>query len=135
MSSIDNGTELCRAASRGDVKLVKTLIDRGSDLNARDRDGLTALMHAAMRGHGLVVDALVEGGADLEARDDGGRAAIQLAALACRHDAVGRLIVAGASFEPSEIFIVPYIGRLTTALENANALRQRMEANHEQGGL
>ena len=40
-------TPLADASGRGDVKLVRTLIQRGADVNARAVDGTTAL-HAAV---------------------------------------------------------------------------------------
>ncbi len=54
--------------------LVDLLLNRGADVNARRRDGMTALHSAAYRGHLRVIRRLLERGADptLRARDDAG---------------------------------------------------------------
>ncbi|HOD15534.1 MAG TPA: ankyrin repeat domain-containing protein [Spirochaetota bacterium] len=41
------GTVLHEAAASSDTALIKLLIARGADVNARDREGWTPLMHAA----------------------------------------------------------------------------------------
>lgn len=57
------------AAVRGDIKLVKLLLERGVDLEARDQKKRTALIAAASGGRTGIVKLLVEKGADLQARD------------------------------------------------------------------
>jgi ankyrin repeat protein len=39
--------QLLEAAKRGDLALVKSLLDKGADLNAKDAGGRTVLMFAA----------------------------------------------------------------------------------------
>ena len=56
------------AAFRGDTAAVLDLLERGADVNARDRDGDTALMFAAFRGHALIVALLLQYGASVYAR-------------------------------------------------------------------
>lgn len=46
------------------VALVRLLLDRGADVNARRRDGMTALHTAAWRGLGTLAQVLLEAGAD-----------------------------------------------------------------------
>ena len=43
--------ELLAAAKSGDIEKVRELLDRGADVNSRDKDGLTPLHAAAMVGH------------------------------------------------------------------------------------
>jgi ankyrin repeat protein len=50
------------------VSLVDFLLERGADVNARRRDGMTALHSAAYRGHLRVIRRLLEAGADVQAR-------------------------------------------------------------------
>lgn len=68
------------AAHRGHEKLVKRLIEAGTDLNACTPCGRTALHVAASQGHGNIVDILLEKGADIDAEDDDGSTALSIAA-------------------------------------------------------
>jgi len=61
-------TTLMLAAFRGDTAAVVNLLERGADVNARDRDGDTALMFAAFKGHALIVALLLQYGANVYAR-------------------------------------------------------------------
>lgn len=55
------------AARYGDPQIIKQLLDKGADVNARDRDGYTALHSAAFLGHFRAVEILVQSGADANA--------------------------------------------------------------------
>lgn len=57
-------TYLMEAASDGDSKSVKSLIDNGADVNALTQSGFTALMFAVMFGHEDVAHILLDRGAD-----------------------------------------------------------------------
>ena len=58
-------TPLHGAAMHGHVDLLHQLLERGSEVNARDRfSGATPLHHAAAQGHAEVITALLESGAD-----------------------------------------------------------------------
>jgi len=61
--------ELWTAARKGDAAAVKTLLDRGADVNAKFRYGATALSYAADKGHVEVVKLLIERGADVNVKD------------------------------------------------------------------
>jgi uncharacterized protein len=50
------------AIKRGDVPHVRKLLDRGTDVDARDRYGQTALMLAAHAGDRAVVEVLIARG-------------------------------------------------------------------------
>jgi len=76
-------SELHQAATKGDLKKVKKLLEQGADVNARDSDGRTPLHEAAYKDHLDVAKLLIEKGADVNARDGVGRQ--------CRRAASGRL--------------------------------------------
>lgn len=61
--------ELWTAARKGDAAAVKTLLERGADVNAKFRYGATALSYAADKGHVEVVKLLIERGADINVKD------------------------------------------------------------------
>jgi hypothetical protein len=61
--------QLYEAARKGDAAEVKTLLDKGADVNAKFRYGATALFKAAERGHTEVVKLLIERGADVTVKD------------------------------------------------------------------
>ena len=48
--------------------MVRKLLDKGADVNARRADGLTALHRAAALGHKYIVSVLMESGADANAK-------------------------------------------------------------------
>ena len=60
---------LFEAARTGDRSRVVALLDRGADVNARSRYGVTAAGFAADKGHLEVVRLLVERGANLDVTD------------------------------------------------------------------
>ncbi|MFN3648341.1 MAG: ankyrin repeat domain-containing protein [Armatimonadota bacterium] len=64
-------TALMVAAQRGELELVKLLLSRGAEVNARDGNGGTPLMYACeWSAEPEVVEALLAAGADVNARDD-----------------------------------------------------------------
>jgi Acyltransferase family/Ankyrin repeats (many copies) len=65
-------TPLAWAALHGDVETLRLLIERGADLNARNRDGSSPLHSAAFVGRVQAVGLLRDRGARADARDGGG---------------------------------------------------------------
>lgn len=59
---------LIRAAEKGNFREVRALLSKGANVNARDKDGITALMMAASGGHLEVVRVLLAHGADVNAK-------------------------------------------------------------------
>jgi hypothetical protein len=57
--------DLISAAWRDDATAVNTLLAKGVDVNAKDKDGATALIAASQMGHLDVVRALLANGADV----------------------------------------------------------------------
>lgn len=62
--------DLMLAAGHGETRVVKSLLDRGVDVNARDSNGFTALLFAARNGHADTVKLLLAGGADVNAKSE-----------------------------------------------------------------
>jgi hypothetical protein len=86
LSAADSGDDIRAAARKGQTKEVASLIDRGTPIDAADRDGRTALMLAAQRGHAETVKLLLDRGAKPDLRDKQGMSAYALALLAGRDD-------------------------------------------------
>ncbi|MEW6112716.1 MAG: ankyrin repeat domain-containing protein, partial [Thermodesulfobacteriota bacterium] len=60
--------------------VVSVLLDKGGDVDAKDKDGGTALMEASKKGHVDVVKVLLDKGADANAKTEDGRTALMFAA-------------------------------------------------------
>jgi ankyrin repeat protein len=59
--------------------VVQALLDKGAEVNAKDKGGDTALMEAAFKGHLPVLQALLDKGAEVNAKTKGGVTALDLA--------------------------------------------------------
>jgi thioredoxin-like negative regulator of GroEL len=92
----DINSDLIEAAKNGDTAQVKALLDKGADVNARDKDGLTALMWAAAGGRTDIVKALLDKGADVNAKTSYGYTALMWAAAGGHTDIVKALLDKGA---------------------------------------
>jgi ankyrin repeat protein len=84
-------TPLMRAALKGDAATVKALLAQGADINARDKNGMTALMWAAPE----VAPLLLANGADTRAVDHFGRSSLSYAAFLGDEARVTALLDAG----------------------------------------
>ena len=71
---------LMEAAVRGNVGVMKLLIENGADLNMTDKDGWTALMGATVQGHMESVKLLLEQGVEVNAKNHNGETALVMAA-------------------------------------------------------
>lgn len=80
------------AAKNGHDAVVRLLLEKGVDIDARDEGGRTALPIAAENGHEEVVRLLIDNGADINARDKGNRTTLPIAAEK-GHEEIVRLLV------------------------------------------
>jgi cytohesin len=86
------------AVLAGNLETVRSLLDAGAEVDARDQSNETALHWAALAGHGRIVDLLLERGASVDAQADK-TLWTPLHSLACAGDQAGialSLVKAGA---------------------------------------
>lgn len=93
------GEAFVRAAARGDVVSVTTLLGHGTDVDARDRNGNTAVIEAARTGKRDVVNVLIEAGADLDAQNNDGWTAPMRAIFGAQVATLRVLAEAGARMD------------------------------------
>jgi hypothetical protein len=91
--------DILQAARKGMTRELATLLLKGADLEARDKEGRTPLMLAAQYGRTATLRLLLDKGAKSDVRDSHGWNAYMLALLApsggmvhTRHDAVLKLL-------------------------------------------
>lgn len=107
-SGDDNGegwTPLMWAARERQLDMIKFLVDKGANVNAKATGGTTALIWAAYKGQLDVVKYLVEDyGADVNAEDNGGKTALMWAKDQGKLDVVEYLKLHGAK---EQTFAIP----------------------------
>ena len=86
-----------RAAIKGDVSLVESMLQEGVPVDCVDRDGRTALSLAAYFNRTDVIRLLLQKGADVNKRDRFGRTPVHYAAWDNSTEAIAMLIEHGAS--------------------------------------
>jgi len=103
-------TDLHRAAGKGDLAQVQTLIARGGHVDARDHRGRTPLHWAAYKGHKEVAEVLVRCGANIDSFDDQGRTPAVLAMQERSASVAKYLVQAGATVN---LHLAVYLGDTT----------------------
>jgi Ankyrin repeats (3 copies)/Ankyrin repeats (many copies) len=86
----------------GDYLGVDGYLNKGADVNCRDKDGLTPLIWAAIQGHEEIVRLLLERGGDLEAKNNNGDTALMWASVMGHRGVVELLLDHGANADLAE---------------------------------
>jgi len=89
--------DLISAAQKGDIDIVRILLDNGANINFKDNYGDTALMWASIEGHTDIVQLLLDMGANLYLQNNHGTTAILLASSNGNTDVVELLLDRGAN--------------------------------------
>jgi len=89
-------TALMGAADQGNLEIVKYLVSKKADVNAKTRQGRTALIRSAYHGRAAVIAFLLGKGANVNAVDNMGVSALMLAAQMGFDQTVKVLLDAGA---------------------------------------
>ena len=85
-------TCLKAAAEHGHLAICRLLLDKGAQVEARNRYGCTPLHYAAWNGHVEIVRLLCDRGADVEARNNNGYRPLHVAAYLGHISVVKELI-------------------------------------------
>jgi ankyrin repeat protein len=85
--------QMFEAVRKGDAAAVTAALDKGADVNAKFRYGMTALFKAAERGNADVTKVLLDRGADVNVKDTFYRATAMSWALQNDHLEVVRLLL------------------------------------------
>jgi uncharacterized protein len=112
------------AVRRGDTEVVRDLLSRGLDLNARDRYGQTGVMLAAHGGHLATVHLLIEQGADLNVTAKFGLSAVMLAVVAGHEEIALALARAGADLMLRGTGAPGFAGKTAAELATERGWRQ-----------
>lgn len=95
--------QLFEAVRKGDAAAVTAALDKGADVNAKYRYGMTALFKAAERGHTEVAKILLDRGIDVKVKDTFYGATAMTWALDNKHFAVVKLILEKGGGDVDEV--------------------------------
>jgi len=120
------------AAERGLVDVLARLLEKGADVNARNRHGQTALMIAATEGNPDAVTLLAAHGANLDCTAKYGLSALMIAVVRGDGDVVRALLAVGADQSIRGTGAPGFAGK--TALDLARARGDRLLIEMLQAG-
>uniref|UniRef100_A0AAQ4QIG6 Ankyrin 1, erythrocytic b n=1 Tax=Gasterosteus aculeatus aculeatus TaxID=481459 RepID=A0AAQ4QIG6_GASAC len=88
-----------QASRRGNVMMVRLLLDRGAQIDAVTKDELTPLHCAARNGHARIIEILLEHGAPIQAKTKNGLSPIHMSAQGDHMDCVRQLLQYNAEID------------------------------------
>jgi ankyrin repeat protein len=103
-ASLDGDREfnLIQAADRGQLNIIKLLVERGVDVDATSVDGVTPLMYASQNGYTEIMEYLISKGADVNATPDNDVTPLIGAVRTGHYEASEMLLEAGAKVDAKD---------------------------------
>lgn len=98
----DRAFNLIQAADKGQLKIVKFLVEKGVDVDATTVDGVTPLMYASQNGNTEIIEYLISQGADVNATPDNNVTALIGAVRTGHYEAAEMLLEAGAKVDAKD---------------------------------
>ncbi|MEN8220380.1 MAG: ankyrin repeat domain-containing protein [Pseudomonadota bacterium] len=91
------------AAKNGDEQQIKTLLEKGADINRTDTEKWTALHQAAFNGHTEIAKYLIQKYADVNAKEEDGWTPLMLASVNGHTELVKHMIKKGADVNAKNV--------------------------------
>ncbi len=126
-SKFGNLTALLMSAAFGPPELIKTLLDAGANVNAKDVRGMTPLMLAVANDHQdpAVIRLLISHGADAQIKDDIGKSTADWACIAGMPEGIKLLKAQASTSDTTPPRPVAATGELRPAVEHTVALIEK----------
>jgi ankyrin repeat protein len=98
----DREFNLIQAADRGQLEIIKFLVERGVDVDATSVDGVTPLMYASQNGYTEIMEYLITKGADVNATPDNDVTPLIGSVRTGHYEATEMLLEAGAEVDAKD---------------------------------
>ena len=118
---VDGGQVVISAAYAGRLDILRSMVEKGADVNAKTDDGHTALMSAAYNGKDDAVNILLDKGADINAAASDGATALDFAIDQEQKKIITVLEAHGAEAKAPEHVISPTATKAKSKKRSGNA--------------